>query len=338
MSGSDARAHEGWSPPPLDLPEVRPRLLMVDDEPLNIQAVYQAFAPDHQVLVATHGEQALALCASRQPDLVLLDVGMPGMDGFEVCRRLKADPSTRDIPVVFVTAHDDADVETRALAAGAVDFITKPIQPQVVRARVRTQLTLKRQADQLRQWVDTDGLTGVHNRRVFDARLHEEWGRARRQREALSVLLVDLDQFGRFNTRYGPQAGDDCLRRVAHTLAGGLMRHGDLLARLAADQFACLLPATPLPGAVQVARRLAEHLRLQAIAHPDSSVAGILTVSQGVAAASGVLALPADALLRAASEQMHQAKALGRNQICSTGLAAEPPGPPDTPLSTRGHP
>ena len=115
----------------------RPILLVVDDQPVNIQALYQAFAADHQVLMATGGEQALALCASQQPDLVLLDVVMPGIDGHEVCRRLKADATTCDTPVIFVTAHNDEAAETLGLALGAVDFISKPVNPAIVRARVR---------------------------------------------------------------------------------------------------------------------------------------------------------------------------------------------------------
>ena len=128
-------------------PTRRPRLLVVDDQPVNIQAIHQAFAADHQVLMATNGAQSLALCASQQPDLVLLDVVMPGMDGHEVCRQLKSDPATRDIPVIFVTAQSDEAAETRGLDAGAVDFISKPINPKIVRARVRTHLTLKAQSD-----------------------------------------------------------------------------------------------------------------------------------------------------------------------------------------------
>ena len=112
----------------------RPRLLVVDDQPVNIQVLYQAFSADHQVIMATSGDQALALCAAQQPDLVLLDVVMPGMDGHEVCRRLKADAATRDIPVIFVTAHSDEAAEALGLELGAVDFISKPINPKIVRA------------------------------------------------------------------------------------------------------------------------------------------------------------------------------------------------------------
>ena len=230
------------TPDPLRLPEVRPRLLMVDDEPLNIQTLYQAFAADHQVFIATNGAQALSLCAAKHPDLVLLDVDMPGMDGYEVCQRLKADVALRDIPVIFVTGHTDEAAETRGLDAGAVDFITKPINPKIVRARVKTHLTLKAQSDLLRQWVYTDGLTGVRNRRYFDERVAEEWGRAQREQRPLSVVLLDIDYFKRYNDHYGHQAGDDCLRRVGATLKASLKRQGDMVARYGGEEFVCLLP------------------------------------------------------------------------------------------------
>jgi diguanylate cyclase (GGDEF)-like protein len=291
-----------------------PRLLVVDDQPVNIQALYQAFAADHQVLMATNGPQALALCASQQPDLVLLDVVMPAMDGHEVCRRLKADPATRDIPVIFVTAHDDEAAETQGLEAGAVDFISKPINPKIVRARVKTHLTLKAQADLLRQWVYLDGLTGVHNRRCFDERLATEWARAQRSGSALSVVLLDVDFFKRYNDLYGHQAGDDCLRRVAACLRQGLKRPGDLLARYGGEEFVCLLPETPLQGALDFARQLGQSVAALGIEHADSPAAACVTVSLGVCTQAASASGTAQALLREADAQLYIAKSGGRNQ------------------------
>lgn len=149
-------------PPGINPPGRRPRLLIVDDQPVNIQALHRVFADDCQVLMATEGARALQICRDRHPDLVLLDVQMPGMDGHELCAELKSDPLLRVIPIIFVTAQDRPEDETRALDAGAADFITKPFNPTVVRARVRTQLTLKAQADLLRELAFIDGLTGVH--------------------------------------------------------------------------------------------------------------------------------------------------------------------------------
>ena len=301
----------------------RPRLLVVDDQPVNIQAIYQVFAADHQVLMATNGEQALALCASQQPDLVLLDVVMPGMDGHEVCRRLQSDPATRDIPVIFVTAHNDEAAEAQGLDLGAVDFISKPINPKIVRARVRTHLTLKAQADLLRQWVYIDGLTGVYNRRHFDERLAAEWARAMRNNAALSVVLIDVDLFKRYNDRYGHQAGDDCLRRVAAALKAGIRRPGDLAARYGGEEFVCLLPDTDLAGALVLAGHLGAAVQALQIAHDDSAVAAVVTVSLGVGSKPGKCKGSAAAMLRAADAQLYRAKAEGRNRACGAELGAD---------------
>jgi diguanylate cyclase (GGDEF)-like protein len=304
-----------------------PRLLVVDDQPANIQALYQAFAADHQVLMATSGAQALALCASKQPDLVLLDVVMPDLDGHEVCRRLKADDATRDIPVIFVTAHSDESAETLGLEAGAVDFISKPINPRIVRARVKTHLTLKAQADVLRRWVYLDGLTGVSNRRCFDERLASEWARTRRNGNPLSVVLIDVDYFKRFNDRYGHQAGDDALRRVAACLAQGVRRPGDLLARYGGEEFIGLLPETPLEGALALAGQLREQVAALGIEHADSGLGGGLSISLGVSTRIIGSEGSAETLVRAADAQLYQAKTQGRNRACGALLNNARAGP-----------
>ena len=300
----------------------RCRLLVVDDQPVNIPVLYQTFSAAHQVLMATRGEQALALCASKRPDLVLLDVEMPGIDGYEVCQRLKANPATHDIPVIFVTAHNDDAAEARGLDVGAVDFISKPISPAIVRARVKTHLTLKAQADLLRQWVFVDGLTGAHNRRYFDQHLATEWGRAARNGSALSIVLLDVDFFKRYNDRYGHQAGDECLRRVATTLKASLKRPGDVFARYGGEEFVCLLPDVMLAGAMQLAEQLGQQVLAQHIPHTDSAVAPFVTVSLGVCSMSGHTDDSASALLRGADEQLYLAKSRGRNQSRGAELRA----------------
>ena len=303
-------------------PDRQPRLLVVDDQPANVRALHEAFADDHQVFMATSGTQALAVCKEQLPDLVLLDVELPDIDGHEVCRRLKAQEATRDIPVIFVTAHDGENAETRGLDAGAVDFIKKPINPRIVRARVRTHLTLKRQSDLLRQWVYIDGLTGLCNRRYFDEHLCIEWARAVRQGSSLGVLLIDVDFFKAYNDHFGHQAGDDCLRSVAATLQSGLKRPGDLLARYGGEEFVCLLPDTDLPGVLSLARHLGQQVQAQGIAHPGSGVASVLTVSLGGCTKAHDVVGSAAMLLREADAQLYTAKSRGRNQACGSELEA----------------
>jgi len=304
-----------------------PRLLVVDDQAANIQAVFQAFGADHQVLMATNGEQALKVAAARQPDLVLLDVAMPGMDGHEVCRRLKADPTTRDIPVIFVTGRSDEAAETLALALGAVDFISKPINPAIVRARVKTHLTLKAHTDLLRQWVYVDALTGVRNRRSFDEQLAVEWGRAAREGNVLSVVMVDVDFFKRYNDHYGHLAGDACLRNVADFLRRAVKRPGDFVARYGGEEFVCLLPNTPIAGALSLARQLCAGVEALALPHLASPTAPVVTVSMGVCSSNGQDPCSAEMLLRTADAQLYQAKETGRNRVCGTDLSATPDSP-----------
>jgi diguanylate cyclase (GGDEF)-like protein len=242
---------------------------------------------------------------------------MPGMDGHEVCRRLKAGEATRDIPVIFVTAHNDEAAETLGLELGAVDFISKPFNPRVVRARVKTHLTLKAQSDLLRSWVYIDGLTGAFNRRHFDERFAIEWGRAARTGTPLSVVLMDVDYFKRYNDHYGHQLGDECLRQIAGALQASLRRPGDLVARYGGEEFVCLLPETDLPGATSFAARLGQQIYAQKIAHADSSVAPVVSLSLGVSCAQAAARFDPAELLRTADAQLYRAKSLGRNQVCA---------------------
>ena len=301
-------------------PDRKPRLLLVDDQAINIQVMHQAFAQTCQVFMATGGEQALKLCQDAAPDLVLLDIEMPEMDGFEVCRRLKASELTRHIPIIFVTAHSDPAQEARGLEAGAVDFISKPVNPPVLRARVRTHLMLKFQSDMLRELVFLDGLTTLHNRRYFDQQLALEWARSGRHDVPLSLILLDVDFFKRYNDHYGHQLGDECLREVARILKSGLKRATDLVARYGGEEFVCLLPDTPHSQALQLAQEIEQRIRAHAIPHVKSDVAGIVTVSLGVASGRGSQG-DARELLALADQQLYRAKSEGRGRASGTELA-----------------
>jgi diguanylate cyclase (GGDEF)-like protein len=306
----------------LDCAGKPPCILVVDDQPINIQALYRIFAPDHRVLMATNGAKALTVCKDDPPDLILLDVVMPEMDGHEVCERLKADEATRHIPVIFVTSHTDAAEETRGLELGAVDFIAKPVNPAVVRARVKTHLTLKAHTDLLRQMVFIDGLTGVANRRCFDERLDTEWRRAARTSSPLALLMLDVDNFKRFNDRYGHQSGDECLRRIASAIRSGLLRPGDLVARYGGEEFACILPGTDFEGAMAVGTGIEQRVRGLQIEHADSDICNAVTVSIGIATS---LPQPEDGparLLALADAQLYRAKHGGRGRACGALLCA----------------
>ena len=294
----------------------RPRLLVVDDQPINIQTLYQIFHADHEVFVATSGEQALAFCRSNPlPDLILLDVVMPGLDGLAVCQQLKADPVLANIPVIFVTACMDPADETRALEAGGVDFITKPVNPMVVRARVKTHLTLKAQEDFLRSLVFVDGLTGVANRRRFDEALLSEWRQCRRAGTPLALLMIDIDHFKRYNDHYGHPTGDACLQQVAAVLKAAMQRACDLVARYGGEEFVCLLPGCDQAPALAKAQALQAALAAQGIAHEASPTAAWVTLSIGVAVAQPQAGGSPAALVAAADAALYSAKHRGRNCI-----------------------
>ena len=294
----------------------RPRLLVVDDQPINIQTLYQVFHADHEVFVATSGEQALAFCRGNPlPDLILLDVVMPGLDGLAVCRQLKADPVLANIPVIFVTACMDPADETRALEAGGVDFITKPVNPMVVRARVKTHLTLKAQGDFLRSLVFIDGLTGVANRRRFDEALLSEWRQCRRAGTPLALLMIDIDHFNRYNDHYGHPTGDACLQQVAAVLKAAMQRACDLVARYGGEEFVCLLPGCDQAPALAKAQALQAALAAQGIAHEASPTAAWVTLSIGVAVAQPQAGGSPAALVAAADAALYSAKHRGRNCI-----------------------
>lgn len=295
----------------------RKRVLVVDDQVTNIQLLNHILQPLVDVSMARDGLQALGLCAQVRPDLILLDIMMPGIDGIEVCKRLKADPATRDIPVIFVTGRDSGEDEAEGLDAGAVDFITKPFRAPAVVARVRNHLLLKAQADLLRQMAFIDGLTGAFNRRRFDEALEVEWRRARRSGEPLALVMIDVDQFKLYNDAYGHQAGDDCLRQIAMAMRKCLRRPGDLLARYGGEEFVCLLPATDMDGARRVADALGNAVESLALkAAPAASHEGV-TISRGIAATIIEQDEGAMQLKLAADSALYRAKHQGRN--CTFG-------------------
>ena len=293
----------------------RPKLLIVDDQPTNIRVLHALFSADCDVFMATSGKQAIALCQNQQPDLVLLDVVMEGLDGHEVCRELKADPSTCAIPIIFVTAQSREADEEVALGLGAVDFISKPINPVIVRARVRTHLTLKLQNDVLRASALIDGLTGVANRRKFDEDLQAAWRQCLREKAPLSVIMLDLDYFKRYNDRYGHQAGDACLKAVSNALSDSLRRPYDTVARYGGEEFICLLPKTEREGARLIAEKMQGRVRALKIEHLDSDVEAVVTISLGVASRVPTPATGFYSLVEDADKQLYEAKKSGRGRV-----------------------
>lgn len=301
-------------------------VLVVDAIPQHQQFLRSVLEPEHEVLTASSSNEALELCRRLAPDLVLLDIAMPGLGGLEICRRLKQDPTTRETPIIFVTNQSRAEEQVRALTAGAVDYISKPLNPIVVRARVKTHLALKAQADILKSLAFVDTLTGVPNRRHFDENFQVEWRSCRRSRCELSTVLIDLDHFKQYNDRYGHPMGDDCLLRVASALQADLRRPRDFLARWGGEEFACLLPDTTWADAHARAHSMLEAIRRLQIPHETSPTAGVVTASLGVATM-----IPSSnsraKLLVAADQQLYRAKREGRNRVASKTVERTPRTP-----------
>ena len=301
----------------------RATVLVVDDSPGIIQNLAEVLEQDYEVIFATRGARALEQVLSRPVDLVLLDVVMPEMDGYEVCRRIKEMEETCDIPVIFLTAKGEAEDEAMGLDLGAVDYIGKPFSPPVVRARVRTHIELKHKRDTLQRLSLVDGLTGVANRRRFDEVLEQEWRRARREGHPLSLLMFDVDHFKQFNDRYGHLDGDDCLRRVAQAIDASGSRPGDLAARYGGEEFVFLLPNSDAAGALAVAERCRGAVEALGIPHQGSGAAPVVTVSIGVATHRPDDDALVSALLEAADDALYRAKRGGRNRAVVAGLDEE---------------
>jgi diguanylate cyclase (GGDEF)-like protein len=297
--------------------EERHCLLIVDDQPQNIRVLNEMLKSEYRILFATNGKDALILAQEQLPDLILLDVMMPEMDGYRVCAQLKTDPRTREIPVIFVTAMDLEQNEEIGLQLGAVDYITKPLKPAITRLRVRNHLELKQHRDFYKRLSTLDGLTGIANRRRFDEVLHQEWRRALRAQSPLSLILLDIDFFKAYNDNYGHLAGDECLKKVAHCLLDSLQRPADLAARYGGEEFACILPETDSNGALLIAHKLQANILALDIPHAYSEVAPQITVSQGVATAQPLSdqECGTENLLGMADTLLYQAKAEGRNRV-----------------------
>lgn len=326
-------------------------ILIVDDNPTNLGVLFDVLTDaGFKVLVAQDGESAIHKAKHAHPDVILLDVIMPGIDGFETCRRLKANESTQDIPVIFMTALSQTAVVVKGFELGAVDYITKPTQQEIVLARLMTHLTIQKlkrslqeqnarlqQEIQQREQVEAalqtanrqlqrlatlDGLTQLANRRRFDEYLDQVWRIGVREQQPLSLLLCDVDFFKLYNDSKGHQTGDECLQQVARSLKCAVKRPADLVARYGGEEFAVILPNTHGEGALQVAEGIRSSVRNLAIVHPQSPISEYVTLSVGVSCTVPNQDSSWAALLATADSALYQAKGSGRDRSVFTPLAS----------------
>ena len=303
-----------WSP---NVPStsLAPRILLVDDSPTNLKFLGNMLRGMSDLFVATNGDMALQMAHDKLPDLILLDVEMPGKNGYEVCLALKNDPLLCDSAVIFVTSHQSMEHEIRALEAGAVDFISKPLNPPVVRARVTTHLTLKQQTDKLRRMANIDGMTGVFNRRAFDGMLAVEFRRHQRATSSLALAMLDVDHFKHFNDCYGHLAGDDCLRTIANTAVAATRRPAETVCRYGGEEFAIILPNTNLEDALRYGQWLNQQIRELAIPHRGAVGREIVSISIGVTACIPSAESSPLQLIAEADQALYAAKAQGRDRV-----------------------
>ncbi len=296
--------------------------ILIADDSLVIRAVVRSDLEEEGYLVieAEDGATALAQCRALRPDVVLLDIEMPGLDGYQVLRELKAAADLKDIPVVFLTSRSSTVDIVAGIRGGAHDYLKKPFEPAELLARVGSAVHVKQLQDQLWErnaeldrMSRTDSLTGLYNRWHLDDALIRETKSAQRHHDPLSVILFDIDHFKLVNDNYGHPAGDLVLVEFARRLLEGL-RAGDIAGRWGGEEFLLILPRTDLMGAAQVAERIRTLTAATPITAAAESI--IVTVSGGCAA--GPADHPGD-LVRAADNRLYQAKAAGRNQIVAAG-------------------
>lgn len=321
-------------------------ILIVDDIPVNLMLLEEMLQHEGyaDIYCVRSGQEALEMLATtevaeaeeRRVDLILMDVMMPGMDGIETCQRIKEQDGLRDIPVIMVSVRDDDEALAQAFAMGATDYIVKPVREIELLARVRAALRLKRETDQrkarerelveltrqmeminqhLMHMVPRDSLTVMDNRRYFDETLVREWNRSRRKAAPLSLLMMDLDDFKKFNEVHGRDKGDECLRKVAAAMNGVLKRAGDTVVRCEGEEFAIVLANTPSEGALVVAHEFLEQIAALSGSYAGGQTGQALTASVGLATAEPCRGSDMQSLIIAADGARYLAKVEGGNRI-----------------------
>lgn len=294
-------------------------ILIVDDTPMNIRILSEMLKDEYDIRIANNGQKALDIANSEQkPDLILLDIMMPDLDGYEVCRRLKNNPETSSIPIIFITAKNEIEDEVRGFSLGAVDYIIKPFNVQIAKARIRTHLHLRKQAQLLEEFAFIDPLTQIPNRRQFEQKLDEEWRRAVRNKSPLSICMLDIDYFKQYNDSLGHGEGDVCLQKVAQSIHSATARAGDLAARYGGEEFVVIFPNSTLKDTKLLAEKICKNIESLKILHPNSSVGKYVTISIGCA----TIDLPSQKdvplmLVDNADKALYKAKEEGRNRVCT---------------------
>ena len=294
----------------------KPSVLIVDDEPSSLKVLDKILSEDYEIYMAKSGSEALELAVSENPDLILLDVVMSDMSGYDVLKQLKENPEIALTPVIFISGLSTAEDEEKGLILGASDYITKPFLDVLVRARVKTQINNVRQRREIEHLSMTDALTGIPNRRGFDIRFSIEWAHAIREKTPIAMMLIDLDKLKDYNDAFNHTQGDMMLKTVAGILVSAVKRSQDIAARIGGDEFAILLPNTELNPAAEIALNLRKSVESSRIKTINGDLT-TMTISVGVACARPLPEDSAEDFMQIADARLYRAKNTGRNMVCA---------------------
>ena len=294
--------------------KAKPVVLVVDDDIATVKFIAEAIRDEYEVIFTLSAEKCFEKATTKpQPDLILLDIKMPSVDGFEICDKLKSTPDTQHIPIIFITsAKLEADQE-RAFEIGAADYINKPINIKILKARLKAHIRQSFDLKKLEALALTDVLTNVANRRKFNETLESDWKLAIRDKTHIALLMIDIDDFKRFNDHYGHPEGDKCLIAVANTLKECTDRPIDMVARIGGEEFVVLLPDPDLSGATFVAHRVINAIHKLAYPHIESRVSNDLTLSIGVCCMQPSINDDSELIIHAADKALYKAKHDGRD-------------------------
>ncbi len=287
------------------------KVLIIDDNPESVAVAKARLARENvEICSELGGAAGLAAARREQPDLILLDVDMPDLSGFDVCRAMKSEPELCMIPVLFLSGSTNVEDKVKGLDLGAVDYVTKPFDAFELRARVRAALRTKHLQDLLVEHAQVDPLTGLPNRRALTERLHSEWARIQRHDGNLSFIMADVDHFKQINDTYGHTLGDAVLQKIAQTICQEC-RQMDLPSRYGGDEFAILVPDEDAQCAANLADRCRQRIEENGVPAGQETVRA--TATMGVADARG--ASSPEALIQQADIALYQAKLAGRNRV-----------------------
>ena len=299
----------------LNFLDTKNSILIIDDEKSNLLYLNHILGSEYTVYTAGNAQTGISMALKHHPDLILLDILMPDMDGYQTLAILKKAEETSNIPVIFITGLDSREDEELGLVSGAEDYITKPFSATIVNIRIRNQIKIINQMRAIERLSTIDQLTEIPNKRSFNNQLSMEWRRAIRNRTPISVMMIDVDKFKNYNDKYGHLQGDVALQAVAHALTQTLKRPADFAARWGGEEFAVLLPATDIDGALVIAELIRESVENLSIPYSENK-SSYVTISVGVNSQVPSHNDSMDDFIYNSDMALYTAKKTGRNRVC----------------------